>query len=140
MLRYLLIAATLAIPVALGQDAPLNEHSTALNFTCGFLNGRSWNSVSDGFQVGYVVGVMEADTEGRFNTIRMTRGEITNAITDFFKDPLNFNVPIIGALIVVVNKARGASPDAETSYQRKVWSTCLQKPQRPTKPQPRFPR
>src|SRR5205809_26187 len=89
--------------------------------TCGAINGRSWNESTRQARFGYIVGFNEAKPE-LSEGARMTYGELEGALLDFFKDPLNANIPAARAMEIVWKKAKGEKTAELELAERKFWS------------------
>ena len=98
--------------------------------TLGIYNGRWWQSKTDasGMRLGYVIGIGDglqmADEETqKWYPYYVSYGEMTDAVTRFYDEPLNRRIPVLHALVVVRMKSEGvdaASVEKLTEEFRKL--------------------
>jgi hypothetical protein len=87
-----------------------------LTHTDGAVNGRGWQSASNSFKTGYVVGFQDtlnglgSKESSTLLPKNMTVGDAIRAIDIFYEERENRAIPIIGAISVVTAKANGMSP------------------------------
>jgi hypothetical protein len=124
----LFFAAILALS-AIASAGIAQTKSGNPDFTGGFTNGRFWVDMPDVFKSGYVGGYTDSaqmmvgglqslplhllDKEQWERAIKlhfpagMTRGEIVEALDEFYREPLNRAIPIANALRVIAGRVQG---------------------------------
>jgi hypothetical protein len=117
----------------------------------GFRNGRYWNTLDDNLRTFYLVGYFEGfgkalrefltpTTKERVLAIEASNvpgvghGEILTAVSRFYAEPENLNIPIWRAIRVVTLKSAGRPArevEAEMSKARAImrtdWGNCQRK-------------
>ena len=130
-LKILPVVVVILLGFCFAQDIP-TAGSKALNeqwHTHGLYNGRYWNIMSDQEKLSYLSGLMDGLSQASPPVIQqysvgghLDASEVRTAIDQFYTDPTNFSVTIMGALRIVVMKIHGLPQpqiDAEISALRR---------------------
>jgi hypothetical protein len=119
----LILLLTLAAPLAAQEaKAQANRQPLVNAQTGGYLNGRFWLNITPMERIMWISGLCEgmkiADgiagkdggaTTRRFFTAVLTIEEIVLAVTQFYEEPTNRQIPVLSALLYVNAKANGAT-------------------------------